>query len=803
MATVPQYQIGQVKDSPIQGGEQQIHTIDEAFGSSIAQANTQRGQVVSQLGEQAFAQAVKQRDKFDQAVLKDQDNNVVSFFRENMDDPGGFMSLAGKDALNQKDQIEKKLRDYIKKISKNIDPRILDQWKAVSNQRLNSELARISSHSAEQTAVFQNAATDARIANVIQGIGINYEEAINNPKALETRFNLGKREVKSKIQNALGINPESENEEDKEIIEKYMLEFTSPSHESVIEKLLLTDRYDKANEYYYKNINEIKNATQITIKNKIDKDTLDGRVADEVTNIWNSGASDTEMTDMADALPGDIKERVRSIIEHNQVYRDKEEQDVYKEADDKAQSLVTNSNLTAIDQIPKDIWEAMSPTKQEELKKYFQAEEKRIRVDNWDKAKNNVWTTYGIWRTDNTQPKVTNDQILKMSGADMIVFMDKREEDVLKNTLESETESYKAAKLYQVRGMTVAQIQKDYPDLWNGMNGEQQELLIDREIVKVDRVEQDAYERALIHIDEGEEIPDELKAKMNGLQRLSLREKQEAVDTSEEGVAYDKLLGHLLIPGNTLKNADPDLISRVSNEHMTNITNAINTSKKAQAKIDLEISQQKRFRELLRMAREDYEQFKTINLDDEINKVSETNLNKLDAMQQSKPSVNSIFSRQQLVYQALAGVEDRFSKGDNISTIATQQSAAGKDARQFIAEVDSRVQLWSDSNDGKTPNDQQFKQILLEITTDVIFFDDRMEDSIYPASFIDASEMEDAYVKFGGKEYYMSDISKYQRDEIKKWLRENNKPVTEREVQARVIWLENERLKANNNAASK
>ena len=70
MATVPQYQIGQVKDRPVSGGFQQIQTNSDAFGASIAQANIQQGQAISQLGDQAWEAAFKQRDVQDRQRLE-------------------------------------------------------------------------------------------------------------------------------------------------------------------------------------------------------------------------------------------------------------------------------------------------------------------------------------------------------------------------------------------------------------------------------------------------------------------------------------------------------------------------------------------------------------------------------------------------------------------------------------------------------------------------------------------------------------------------------------------------------------
>ena len=74
MATVPQYEIGKVKDSPVSGGFQQIQTNSDAFGAGIANANINRGKALSQMGEMAWNQAVQTRDIQDQATLRERGN---------------------------------------------------------------------------------------------------------------------------------------------------------------------------------------------------------------------------------------------------------------------------------------------------------------------------------------------------------------------------------------------------------------------------------------------------------------------------------------------------------------------------------------------------------------------------------------------------------------------------------------------------------------------------------------------------------------------------------------------------------
>ena len=185
MATVPQYQIGQVKDRPVSGGFQQIQTNSDAFGAGIANAQIQQGRAISQLGDQAWQAAFQQRDIFDQAVLKDQDNQLQTFIREQMDDPGGYLSLTGKAAIDQKAMIEKAIQERMKLLCKDVDQRILDQWKTVANQRIQTAMGRISSHSATQTTNYYNTLSDARIAGAVNDVVNNYENEAERAKYIK------------------------------------------------------------------------------------------------------------------------------------------------------------------------------------------------------------------------------------------------------------------------------------------------------------------------------------------------------------------------------------------------------------------------------------------------------------------------------------------------------------------------------------------------------------------------------------------------------------------------------------------
>ena len=796
MATVPQYEIGQVKDSPVQGGQQQIQTIDEAFGSSIAQANIARGQALSQLGDQAWQVAFKQRDKFDQAVLKDQDNQLQTFIREQMDDPGGYLSLTGKDALDQKAIIEKAIQERMKLLGKAVDSRILDQWKVVANQRINTAFGRISSHSARETTTYYNTVSDSRIAGALHDSITNWESRDEREKYIKFGIN----EVNQKIERVLGISPDTQDEDEKAIFAKYQLEFTSPAHTGIIEKLLEADQYDRANDYYTIHKDEIKADSQLALKKAIEANTRDGQVAENVQRIWTTpGLSDTEQTDMADAIDDKaLAALVRAKLEHMQTYRDKEELDDYQDADNAAQTLVTNGNLTSTDQIPKDVWNKMSPGKQEYLKKHFQDEEVRIRNINQLKAKEDVYAQYAIYRFDNTQPMPSVDDILKMSGPEAVAFFDKREADALKDQSDDANEAFLAVKLLQARGVPKSEIDKE---LLDRLTGEQLELIDDRYKINIERLETQAYNQGLAIIAAGGTVGDDLLNQMDGVQQLSIKKEAAADDRSEEGIAYDKLLGHLLVPGNTLENAPQDLLDAVSREHMYNLTNAINTTKAAQAKINQEISEFKNFTLLLDLAQKNPEAFAQQWDRDKLvlaTSLSETNWKLLDQMRREPNYTKSVITRQNTVYSTLAGLKRKgesfiFSKKDKMSTLITEASDDGDNVRGFVREVNERVQAWSDQHEGRTPNDDEFNQILLNVASDVVFYDVG-PNGLYPASFIEGEEREDAYVRIEGEEYTLDIVPAGIRDQIIADMRENKETVSEKEIIIRYLDWKSKRL---------
>jgi hypothetical protein len=781
MATVPQYEIGQVKDKAVSGGFQQIQTNPDAFGASIAQAQIQQGQAISQLGDQAWQIAFQQRDKFDQAVLKDRDNELQDFIRDQLDVDGAFLSLKGKNALDNKAAVEKLIEERFKLLSKDIEPRILEQWKTVANQRINSAMGRIDNHSRTQTEVYYNNVSDSRIKGAVFDVISNYSDAAVREKYIK----FGLNEIDQKLERSLGILPGTQDEDEKATRRDAHLQFTSAAHSGIVEKYLAADDYDRANEYYLKNKSEIKPDVGLQLEKAIDSTTRDGQVRDHVMEIWNTpGLSDTEQIEKAEKITdASLSELVVADLKNKQIYRDKETNDVEKLADDEADDLVTAGGITSLDQLPPDLLSRMSSTKKRNLKSEFLVEETRVRTENYRVAGENVLNQYAIHMTDNTQPLPSVADILKMKPTEAIAFMKMRDQDILDAATADELEAYRLVKNFQAEGGLKADIDKE---LWKRLSGEQKQIIDDRYKLKLERIETQAYEDGIALIAEGQEVPRELLLEMDGIQRLAIQKEQLGFDNRAESVAYDKLLGHLLIPGNTFDEAPDSLKEGVSNEHLYALQVASNTSKAKQAAKDWEITQVINYSILLNEARDFPEEFAKRDLQKEIPNISEANWKKLDEMQKNPASVSSIISREKLMYQTLAGLPGNRFNNENISTLITKEGKKGDDVRGFVTDIDNRVRQWTNSNPGKDMTDDDFKQILVNAASDKVYYDDWGSDTPMPASFISPDERDNAYILGDDYEKLMMDeIPQYIRESIIFNMRQNNEVVSERAIRDR------------------
>lgn len=475
MATVPQYEIGQVRDRAVSGGFQQIQTNPDAFGAGIAQANINQGQVLSQLGDQAWQQAFQQRDKQDQATLRERDNLLTTRIRELLSDPDGYLSLSGRAAVESRQSIEKQLEDYMKELAKDLDPRILDQYKQFANQRINTAFNTIASHARSETDAWNADARTARIANQIQNVGANY----NNPKQIQTELQLGIREVDSQLKDVYGIdvnNPKDDDE--KAMINMARQEFTTKAHESVIANLLANDRYIGARTYFEENKSQITAANHATIENSLKTHTIKGRMLEAADEILTKANNITDQLALAAELPDDIRESVESRIKsHWQTQNAIKNNEEIEAANTVAGYMSEGANSKAdIDARDPDLWEKLSGGEQDRLIQLFKAREDKAQLEIEEDAYNTALghVVAGTQVPDSVMSAMRGDQLLNL------------EKEVRSMATNEENDAYDEVLRHFAAGGTKEELMEgprnsQMKKMWNDMSGAHQ-LLINNNI---------------------------------------------------------------------------------------------------------------------------------------------------------------------------------------------------------------------------------------------------------------------------------------------------------------------------------
>ena len=758
MATVPQYEIGQKRSSAVGGGQQQIQTLPEAFGSSIAQANIQRGQVLSQLGDQAWNIAIEQRDQHDQATLRDQDNLLSSFIRQKMSDPDGYLHLTGKAAVDQKAIVEKEIEEYRKSLSKGIEQRILNQWNSVSDQRVNTAFNNITSHAFQQTEAWNQQAREARIASSILNVGANY----SNPKQLALELNLGLREVDSQIRDVWGIDPMNpSNEDEAAIVNNARIMFTTKSHQAVIDNLLATDRYIAAQTYYENNKDQIDSGFYDEIETSLRSHTRQGETFSETKRILAMGLSHSENLAEARNLPDSTL--AAAVVQ--ELKTRKTEGDNARTED---QTLAKRDVLASIangarsrNDIDVDLWNRMSGAAQNEIEVIFQqhidaqdARDDEAQREEFEVARNNAYRKLDLGE------EITADDLEAMSGTDRFQFQ-QTARTYLKNTgTDKENIAYDEINDLISQGNTFDQLPKDVWDKMSGLQKRTLKAILDAKAEKTDiDLENDAYEQAAALVADGQAVPSSTYNALNGLQKLAITEKIESrartEKTTTQDDAYNEVLKHLLIPTNTLKNLPVGLWERLSGVHQTSIQNAINETQRKQAVVDLATLQQKNWMILSDMAVNDYTKFLQQDLNAYVGLVSDANLSKLLTMQQDKNQSYIHGTRDSHLKIVLANLGLNYED-------AAKEKGDGPDIRRFIEQAEAMAQALQ-AEQGKV-TDQDYQGILIKLATDLVWNEEGWGQTQEALILVD--DFENAYVEVGEEKVWLKDIKDVERAEI-------------------------------------
>ena len=735
MATVPQYQIGQVKDRPVSGGFQQIQTNSDAFGASIAQANIQQGQAISQLGDQAWEAAFKQRDVQDQATLRERDNLLSAKIRELISDEGGYLSLKGRNAIDAKANIERQLEEYRKELGKDLDQRIVGKYNQVADQRLLNAFSTIDGHNRREGEAWNQSERVARVESSIQ----NYAANFGNDAAMKLEYDLGLREVDSQLLDVYGIDVNNiKDESEQAIVDKSRLLFTSKAHEAAIENYLANDMYQQANDHFNLNKGAIDATNYDEITKLLNTYTRVGQINEQVNQIRGEGGDITMQLAKARSindpvLAADVVKEIKARFnEENEILQFNE-----GEARKRVDGAIANGARTRADIDPKD-WDAMGETNQKAVEDIFQQyednEDQRqdeLKVEKEAAARENVYLKLSRGQ------EVTTDDLLEMSGTDYYQYKKNVRADLLTEQDDAQKVAYDKVNGLMAEGMTYAEIQKDHKELWDGMSGEAQRQLktiLDTDAEKAkDDEQKELYDSALAFIADTDPadleteqawIGEEMYRQMGGLYALAVKEKiQQVIDQDvtrtrtaaerAEDDAYQQVLV-LMVEGATKEDLPEGLWQQMSGTQQNTIQNAIDAEVASVNKAQLTIKKQENYVSLFQLAETNPQAFQAIDLKIYSGLLSDGNMTKLLEMQANPDSVKMFLSNEDFVKQALG------STGLDYNAESLKDSDDGRDIRRFLAEVDKQTAAHF-SLTGNQPNQAEFQGIVTRLMTDLVW----------------------------------------------------------------------------------
>ena len=795
MATVPQYQIGQVKDRPVSGGFQQIQTNSDAFGASIAQAKIQQGQAISQLGDLAWDAAFKQRDVQDQATLRERDNLLSAKIRELISDEGGYLSLKGRNAIDAKANIERQLEEYRKELGKDLDQRIVGKYNQLSDQRLLNAFSTIDGHNRREGEAWNQAERVARTESSIQNFAANF----GNEQAMALEYNLGLREVDSQLRDLYGIDVNNiKDESEQAIVDKARLLFTSKAHEAAIENYLANDMYQQANDHFNDNKSAIDATKYDEITKLLNTYTRVGEINEKVREIRDEGGDITMQLAKARSisdpvLSADVVSEIKARFNEDNEIRNYNEAEAKKRVD----GAIANGARTRSDIDPAD-WDAMGETNQRIVEDLFDQYEQNedaiqdeIKQEKEEEARQNVYRQY----TRNEE--VTTEDLLAMSGTDYYNYKKDVRADLLLEQDDIQKKAYDDINNLMEEGLSYKDIQKDHKDLWEAMSGVAQRqlktILETNEKQEKDDYQKELYYSALDLIADGDPnafISEETYNAMGGLYELAVKEKiQQLVDqditrtrtaaSRAEDDAYQKVLV-LMVEGATKEDLPEGLWQQMSGTQQNSIQSAIDADVAATNKAQLTIKKQENYVNLFKIADTDPAAFQAIDLKLYSGLLSDGNMTKLLEMQANPDSVKMFLSNEDFVKQALG------STGLDYNAESLKDNDDGRDIRRFLAEVDKQTAAHF-ALTGNQPTQAEFQGIVTRLMTDLVWNATGINEQ--EPLILALDEADDLFVKVprmdgSGKtdNMYLSEIKDTDQAFYQTILKDNFLPMTQQNI---------------------
>lgn len=280
MVKVPEYQ-SDVSTRPIFQQGIDVRATPEAFGASIG-----RGMQSAAAGVSKVSDAMTQVQELeDIARAKEADNGYSNWLRDRMYGENGFMTLEGRNAVDQRTTFEQDAEQKRKEFGKGLGPGAAKAYQTASQARLQSVYQQSIVHSAKERKTWFGQASDARVETFANDALVNF----SNPAMVQKNIAAGIMEIRQKGE-LQGW--------DADTMKLREAEFSSGVHKNIALRIAQSDPI-AANDYVKANAERMTGAHMYEMTSVLDNAVAEEQSKRETEKILTQGRRVKD-------LPGDI-----------------------------------------------------------------------------------------------------------------------------------------------------------------------------------------------------------------------------------------------------------------------------------------------------------------------------------------------------------------------------------------------------------------------------------------------------------------------------------------------------------------
>lgn len=231
-----------------QAGVSNVPNFGVQQGSDVSRALMQGGAALSQI-------VVQQQNDINEAATREADNIAAQAVSKLLNDPdGGFLGLKGKSAVDSRDGVRQAVQESLNSAGESLTNDMQRRmYRQVAQRRLQMALQQIDTHAGEQTRVWNEGETTARIGNAKDGAVANWY-AWNAPAGPNNPFTSSRDTMVAETKALAKLKGYGE---DSEVAKAAVTAQLTSMHKDVISSMLAGEKVTEANEYFKRNYNDI------------------------------------------------------------------------------------------------------------------------------------------------------------------------------------------------------------------------------------------------------------------------------------------------------------------------------------------------------------------------------------------------------------------------------------------------------------------------------------------------------------------------------------------------------------------